>query len=247
MLRRILLRIVLSALMCLAVTVAAIHIEQRLLRTRAEHLLEDIRSLELRRSTWADAQRVFTRWGAWGHYEGSCSTPSCDYEVNLGDFFDHSRFISSAPWALRAFDLLGVRMSLVTAHVLVTDGLVLGKGFAVFVEVPPEDRPNDLFSGYRYILIGKTETVSHTFNLGGSLRQRSLHSEYTVTSPSACTSCMASIVRFTPLADPTDVRRLMDFNLACLTNHKPCREQEDIMPSAWKQHLAEGKGIEQGD
>jgi len=86
MLRRILLRTVLFSLLILATVAAAIHIQQHILRVRAEHLLEDIRGLELRKSTWADAQRIFTRWGAWGHYDGSCASLSCDYEVTLGDF-----------------------------------------------------------------------------------------------------------------------------------------------------------------
>jgi hypothetical protein len=243
MLRRILIRVVLFSLLGLATTAAAIHIEQRLLRTRAEDLLEDIRSLELRRSTWTDAQRVFTRWGAWGHYEGSCGSPHCDYEVSFGDIFvDHSRLVPDAPWARRAFEFFGVRMSLVTAHLLVTDGLVLGKEFTAFIEVPPDRGPIAPFSGSTYTLIGRVET--RTFPLSGSLHQHSIHPEYTVMSPSGCTGCLTVWVRFTPLADPVDVRRLMDFNLACLTNHKPCREREDIMPSAWKQHLAEVEGIE---
>jgi len=245
MLRRILIGGVLFSLLGVATTAAAIHIEQRLLRTRAEHLLEDIRSLELRRSTWADAQRVFTRWGAAGRHEGSCASSSCDYEVEFGDIFaDHPRLVADAPWARRAFEVFGVRMSLVTAHVLVTDGLVLGKGFTVFVEVPPKGEPKASFSGHGYTLIGSAETVSRTYALGASLRQLSVHPEYTVMSPGGCTGCLAVIVRFTPLADPSDVTRLMGFNLACLNSRKPCREREDIMPSAWKQHLAEDEGIQ---
>ena len=243
MLHRILIRVVLFSLLGVATTAAAIHIEQRLLRARAERLLEDIRSLELRRSSWADAHRVFTRWGAWGHYEGSCASPHCDYEVSFADFFAaRSRLIPETPWVGRALDFLGVRMSLVTAHLLVTDGFVTGKGFTVGVEVPPESGPKARFSGYRYTLIGRAET--RTFPLGGSLDQHSIHPEYTVMSPSGCTGCLAVIVRFTPLADPSDVTRLMGFNLACLNSRKPCREREDIMPSAWKQHLAEDAGIE---
>ena len=104
MLLRILVRVVLFSLLSLATTAAAIQIEQRLLRTRAEHLIEDIRSLELRRSTWADAQRVLARWGAAGHYEGSCASSSCDYEVEFGDIFaDHPRLVVDAPWARRGF------------------------------------------------------------------------------------------------------------------------------------------------
>jgi len=242
MLRRILIGVVLFSLLSVATTAAAIHIEQRLLRTRAEHLLEDIRSLELRRSTWADAQRVFNRWGAWGRYDGSCVSSSCDYEMAFADtLWNHPGFIPNAIWARRAWGYLGGRRSLVAAHVLVADGLVLGKGFTVFVEVPPEGGPNAPFCGYGYTLIGSSETVSRTFVLVGSLPQLALHPEYAVTTPGGCTGCLKVNVRFTPSADPSDVNRLMDFNIACLTSREPCRERDDIMPSAWKQYLAEDK------
>lgn len=227
-------------LLSAATAAAAIQVEQRLLRARTERLLEDIRNLELRRSTWADAQRIYTRWGAWGHYDGSCVASNCNYRVTFVDIFAaHSASIPDTSTIRRVLDLFGVRMTLVAAQVVVSDSLVMGKGFMMGVDVPPDDRPNHPFSGYRYSLIGRAETVSDTFRLGGSLRERSLHPEYAVTSPSACTGCIASFVRFTPLANPADVQRLMDFNLACMTSYKPCREQEDIMPSAWRQHLAE--------
>lgn len=175
--------------------------------------------------------------GRLGHYEGTCVSSSCDYEVAFADTsWNHSELVPDASWARRALDFFGVRKSLITADVLVRDGLIAGKAFAVFVEVPPEDRPNHSFSGYRYTLIGRAET--RALSLGGSELQHSIHPEYAVTSPSA-TGCEAVWVRFTPSADPPDVRRLMDFNLACLTNYKPCREREDLMPSAWRQHLTE--------
>lgn len=73
-------------MLAVGVVIAAIPVQQRVLRHRAERLLVDIRSLKLRRSTWADAQQIFVTWGAWGHYEGTCSQQSCSYEINLGDF-----------------------------------------------------------------------------------------------------------------------------------------------------------------
>jgi hypothetical protein len=50
---------------------AFIQIQAHLLRHRAEALLSDIRRLEVRKSTWANAQNFMSRWGAWGHYDGS--------------------------------------------------------------------------------------------------------------------------------------------------------------------------------
>jgi hypothetical protein len=230
---------VLFCLMILAVAVAGIQIQQRILRARAERLLSDIRGLELRKSNWSDAQRIFTHWGAWGHYDGSCNSQHCDYWIQLGDFFyTHPKFVPSAPWARRAYDLFGGRMGQIRANVLVMDGLVWGKDFRLYVEVPPEGGPDAAFAGNGYTLVGDSETVSR-LAAGFESPLLELHPYYLVGTPGGCTGCLAVYARFTPFADPSDVNRLMDFNLACLTALKPCREKGDIMPAAWRQYLAE--------
>ena len=45
--------------------------------------------------------------------------------------------------------------------------------------------------------------------------------------------------RFTPNAQPSDVQRLMNFDLSCITRWRPCREREQLMPQAWPQAVAE--------
>jgi hypothetical protein len=239
LLRRILSLVVLFSLVGVGATVAAIYIQQRLIRSRAESLLSDIRGLELRKSNWNDAQKVFTHWGTSGHYNGLCTASNCDYRVEVGDFFlIHPRSIRVAPLAHRAYKLLGVRVTLIRASVYVRDGLVWGKSFSLFLDVPAETGPNASFAGYGYTLVGRAESVAR-FPLDASLPQLALHPDYTVTTPGGCTGCRAAIVEFTPFADPSDVARLMDFNLTCLTSRKPCRTREDVMPTAWKQYLAE--------
>src|SRR5262245_45393855 len=66
-----------------------------------------------------------------------------------------------------------------------------------------------------------------------------LHSNYEIGRPSGCTICVHGWVRFTPYANPADVRRLMQLDLSCLTRWRPCVSQSDVMPVAWDQHLAE--------
>ena len=53
-------------------------------RWRAERLSADMHQIRLYQSTWADAQRLMNRWGAWGHYNGSCTTASCKYAIGMG-------------------------------------------------------------------------------------------------------------------------------------------------------------------
>ncbi|WP_157466474.1 hypothetical protein [Edaphobacter aggregans] len=64
-------------------TFLAVQIQQRMLRWRAERLLADMHQIRLYQSTWADAQRLMHRWGAWGHYDGSCTAESCKYEIEM--------------------------------------------------------------------------------------------------------------------------------------------------------------------
>jgi hypothetical protein len=127
----------------------------------------------------------------------------------------------------------------VQGSVFVQDGLVWGKGFSLFLDVPAGTGQKALAAGYGYTLIGRAETVSRFSFPITSWPQLTLHPCYTVSTPSGCTACLAAIVRFTPFADPSDVARLMDFNLACLTRQVACRTREDVMPTAWKQYLAE--------
>ena len=56
-----------------------------LTRIRIAHLLADFQSIHPTQSTWADAQHLMTRWGKWGHYDGSCTAQSCDYVIIVND------------------------------------------------------------------------------------------------------------------------------------------------------------------
>ena len=78
-------------------TVASVRIQQQILRWRAERLLADIRELQLGKSTWADAQKIMTRWGAWGFYEGSCTEKRCGYQIAMQDIYQGFPVYSTPP------------------------------------------------------------------------------------------------------------------------------------------------------
>jgi hypothetical protein len=156
-LRRSLFYGLLSLLFASAAVMAFVPIQQQILRRRSEHLLGDIRNLKLRGSTWTDAQQIFTRWGAWGHYDGQCTRQSCSYGIELGDFAYTHQYLARPPLLLqRVYRFFGGRTSLVTASVYVQDGLIWAKGFSVSVEVPHESPENN----YEYTLIGSAQSVS---------------------------------------------------------------------------------------
>ena len=62
-LRKFLVALSLSLCSLLFLTLLASQVEQRLFRRRAELLLSQLQSLELRKTSWQDAQTQFQRWG----------------------------------------------------------------------------------------------------------------------------------------------------------------------------------------
>jgi hypothetical protein len=83
-----------------------------------------------------------------------------------------------------------------------------------------------------YTLMGSVGTDSLTW-----ISPR--HPEYQIGGPTACTSCKMGWVKFTPFADPRDISRLSDINFSCITRWRPCTEQADILPTAWKEMKAQ--------
>lgn len=220
----------------LLLTVLSIHLQQGILRYRAERLLADIRSLDLRKTSFEEAQTVFRDWSSSGHYDGECTQRHCTFEVALQDFVsNHLGVFTEHPWLLRAYMFLAGRPARILAGIGVQTGVVWGKSFDVYIEVPHTDAEGHT---YEYTLIGEAQSVSR-FDPPGSWPDLRLHPNYAVGRPGGCTACVMVYARFTPYTAPEDVQRLMQFDLSCLTRWKPCREQGDIMPAAWSQYLKE--------
>jgi hypothetical protein len=217
--------------------IVAIRVQQYVLRAHAERLLEQVRALELGRTTFADSQYVFRQWQS-ARAEGPCVPVQCDFEVRLSDFcVSHFKFCAGHLQWLRVYESLGGRSSAVTADVSVRDGLVRGKSFRVNVGVSPHE--TDLFGPFGYSLLGTAGTVP-----SNPPQTAARHPEYYIGQPSGCELCVSVYTVFTPRADPADIQRLMQFDLSCLTRWRsPCRTQGDIMPAAWKQAQDERAGL----
>lgn len=233
------LRISLVAVVGLILGVAAfVQIQQHVLRWRAEHLLADVRSLELGKSTWTDAQKIMYRWGAWGSYEGSCTQARCSYQINLPDIFTRiqNHFPSECCfWMWQSYRFLGGRDSFALARVEVIDGLVWGKDYNLMMTVSASDDQN----GFEYVLSASADTAWRTKDF--HFIHEPPHSEFEIGHPDACEGCKEALIRFTPFVDPQIVNGLMDFNFDCLTRRRPCTDQMDIMPSVWQKVLEEEK------
>ena len=221
-----------------AVAITSIHIEQRVLRWRAERLLGDIRAIGLRQTDWSTAQSLMKRWGKWGRYEGSCTEEHCVYRVELQDFsYLHLNLFGERPPVWMLYQKIGGRPSRVRAEWKVWEGRIVGKSFGVVVEVPSRSGQSPGNEEIGYSLWGSSQSISRfPFQYRPQLL---LHPNYVIGTPGGCEICLYVYVQFTPDAGPEDVQRLMIFNLNCLNAWHPCRERDDIMPTAWKQYLAE--------
>jgi hypothetical protein len=246
----------LFALLCLIL--AASQIEQRIFRQRAERLLAEIQSLDLRITPWHEAQGRLQHWGTNERYDDQCIEQQCSLEitliepvynfistsllfVHLDDYlrwrlklsYDTGPFVRVEGALLKAYMLTGGRPAKVIATVGMRDGTVWSKGFQASIEA------------YWHVdeLIALISNVESIPQFGSSTPdhgdpQLTVHPNYVINRQGGCCDDLG-YVRFTPQADPDDVHRLMQFDLSCLTRLHPCVHQSDLMPAAWAQYLAE--------
>jgi hypothetical protein len=265
-LQKFLFALALSLCTVLFLTLLASRIEQHFFRRRAEILLSQVQSFELRKTPWQDAQIQLQRWGPNRVIGDSCDTHTCTLQVTLDEFvFAH--FIQRNPfvklddyfrWRLKlsydtgpfermeyalleAYVRLGGHPARVTANIGMRDGTVWGKEFSVRIET--YGHPVGWSGNWRseFTLIASAYSVSRfERGFGGPIdSQLMLHPYYSIGRPSGCTICVEGWAIFTPYAAPADVYRLTQTDLSCLTRWRRCLTQSDIMPLAWAQYLAE--------
>jgi hypothetical protein len=236
-LRRYLIRFVSTVGVTVFLLAGAIRLEQHLLRLRAERLLSEIRSLELRRSTFSDAQRMINEWTSNVRDSGPCRQEWCDVEITLNrNIQDRMDFLWKHPTLTTGYRWLGGRAAMITASIRVRKNLIIGKAIDEYVD--GECGRDDRGQIFCVTMMGHVGIRNHGW-------VSSLHPEYDFWTPSACEICVDATVTFTPYADPEDIRRLTDLNFACITNWHPCETQQDILPSAWKELMSEKDAFRQ--
>jgi hypothetical protein len=222
--------LIVAVLIATILLAGAIHLDQYVLRRRGERLQADIRALELRKSTYADALRLEDRWFD-NTKEGVCRPSWCDLQIFLGNVVDrHIEFFVNHPAIFAIYHHLGGRAAGAGAFIRVRDNILWGKGISLSIETF-ETEPDGRHVQYQ--LEGNIGTedrltwISHR------------HPDYVIGRPTGCLGCKDGWVEFTPFAGPQDVLRLTDLNFACITRWKQCTEQADILPTAWKEVRAE--------
>jgi hypothetical protein len=216
-----------------ALLAGAIRLDRYVLRWRAERLMSDFRSLELRKSTYADARRLEDRWFD-NTKESVCRTSWCDLSIlvnNAGS--QHLQFFLKYPKVLAVYHALGGREAYVYLFIQVRDSILWGKGIGLGIETL-ETEPDGRHVEYQ--LEGSIGTDDHFTWVAAR------HPEYQIGGPTGCMGCKTGWVKFTPFADPQDVLRLSDLNFTCFTRWRHCTNQADILPTAWKQAKAEHTG-----
>src|SRR5438270_1906659 len=236
---------------CLVVSFVVLNVVLRVeayrFRRQAERLMSDIQALKLRQSNWLEAERLISRWGKYGHYEGHCDASFCRYSIGLNSpamalgnagFWRHldNRFVRlTAPFI---FAYSGGRLATLLTTIVVQDSVVLRKS-AVFIYHVPSTSSGS--SGYSLIATSRATSrlTSGGWPLIGS-EQLAEHPFYAFTRPGGCSFCLMVNVTFTPDTPDPEMRRLTTFNLNCITRLLPCRYLEDIYPAAENWHLYDG-------
>ncbi len=243
---RIVRRISLTLLGLLIVLGAALRIQSYLFRRQAEYLMADFQTLKLRQTKWPEAESLTRKWGKYGNYQGDCNASFCRYTIALqspqekmGALYaraGQNPLIYPIAWSFFGLgELFGAREADLTVTFVVQDAIVLRKSAVFMYEA------FDSYGGYSLIATSRaTSRLSRDEYLLTYSDQLAKHPYYTYTRPGGCSSCLMANVSFTPDAPESEIRWLTTFNLACLTNFKPCRYLEDIYPASEDWHLYDG-------
>ena len=245
---RILRVVCVSASVLVILAFVAVQIQQRLLQWRAERLMTDMHRIRLYQSDWADAQRLMNRWGAWGHYDGSCTAKDCRYSIRLTDGSERaSHFLrpDAFAWLLRhrvysLYRWLGGRYSIIYFAFVVQDGTIWRSTFYVNVQAPPKFLdPED--EGY-FLMVGATSQQALRDSEGGphvrgSDDDLAQHPYYKAGRPGGCEGCMMVGITYSTHTPQAEIERLTSFDMSCLTRFFSCKMPEDLLPVAKEWHI----------
>lgn len=245
--------IILTAVVAL-LWITLIAVPMWLTRWRMSRLLADYHSIFPTQTTWLDAQRLMTRWGRWGHYEGACGSSECDYNIRITD--PYAGFIEklSRKNQMRIYNFpfqklssrIGYRTSEMDVHFLVLDGKIVRNNISMMMVA--DSGPPDHFA-YPILISAQTrsnlsEYPRFPYREPGVMRvgvtQLDLHPDYVVYRPDSAKVGIIDRIFYTPTLSHERFVQLTGFNLACLTQWHPCLSVGDLLPFASGWQLWEG-------
>jgi hypothetical protein len=219
-------------------------------RHRSERLLADVKSLEMRKTTYSEARRVLQKWPELRLFPPGYDENHCKFDIILDDRvipkdergWERSNAAAGLMgWACRFF---GRHKARVQAQVSIQRGVVWGKYFSVGLEIPSVGWPD-------HALFGAVDTVSRFYDdtgrvgLDDLIVQTLMHPDYLLEqrqatfnadTPVALVVASVMYVHETQYADPAVVRHLEDFDFSCMTRWFSCRNVAELMPMAWAEY-----------
>ncbi len=234
------------------ITFLIVQIQLIMSRWRAERLSADMHQIRLYKSTWADAQRLMHRWGAWGHYDNSCTAADCHYAIGMGTIRYQNPHAPRRAWVewlsahdrLNLYQWLGGRDVVFYASFTVHDGTIWRTGSGIGVDVPTgrirrdNDWPSTLsISAESYQRLHRT-LENWTPFIGDSEDELAQHPYYKVGRPGGCMiNCQIGIAYYSTHTPPSEIIRLTSYDFSCFTRFNPCAHIEDLLPAAKEWHL----------
>lgn len=200
------------------------------MRWRAEKLLDDVRSLQVNRSTDAEARALLQKWARWGSVQTYCREDGCNAYVVVRRWmpeFMQAEPIGKAPqWLASLIDLTGLRASDFSARFDTKNGLVTGTGFTESIGLPVRDWysrdgayvPDLMVSSGESTEFNDHEREAYVQPTHPHRIARRMKGPYGV------------FVKFTPKEMPAEKAALMDFHFGCVTQFIPCKDESEILP-----------------
>jgi hypothetical protein len=242
------------AVSLILITFLAVQIQQRVLRWRAERLLADMHQIRLYQSTWADAQWLMHRWGAWGHYDGSCTVASCKYGIEMGNIAYYNTRIPRHAWLdwllmhdrFNLYNWFGGRGSVFQASFTIHDGTIWRDSTSIGVEVLRRrirTGNNDDLQWSLSVGAGSYQRLHRAIEnwtpfMGASEDELAGHPYYKVGRPGGCMiNCQIVSVYYSTHTPPAQIERLTWYDFSCFTRFDPCTHIEDLLPAAKEWHL----------
>ena len=214
-----------------------------MLRWRSERLVADMNRINPNQGTWDDAQQLMHRWGAWGHYDGSCTATSCRYEIRIVNSSFYEPNVKRHAWLdwlfqhdyLDLYEWFGGRSAEVYVSFSVNNGIIWKKIVSVGYTVPRKKlRLNNEYELTLIVsVIGlqhKDETVGQ-FGILNSDGELSHYPYYKVISPGGCINCNMKYVYYNDRTPPDTIKQLTSFDFSCFTRFNPCTEFAQLLPA----------------
>lgn len=222
-------QLILVVLVLLAAVWATGEISQRLLRRHAETLLADMRSLDVGRSGWAEAQQTMSKWGRSGAPTGSCTAERCTYRIDLLQtlpvMLQGYPGGGAANWLPRAVGRLGLRSAAVRGGFTVEHGVVIQKWFGEQVTLPVRDWSRSV----HYV-----PYLSVSSRASSKFHDHMRDPDQTFPNRLARAYPYGLDVSFSPDEDASEQASLMDFRFSCITRLTSCEDVSSMLPEGWR-------------